>query len=118
EEPVRIPLNVLADGYMGEVLEVAIAAKEEPPHLQIELTPLDDQEREVAIAGRVVGAAHATIKTYALIPHWSEEYLENREPLLATLSDGDGAFRLRDLPRGRYRLAARASGCAPAWIDV
>ena len=118
---VDLLLHVFAEGYVGDVVETSLAADEEPPHLQLELTPVDGTKRDAAIAGRVVGlsaATPATLSVYCLLPNWDQTYLESRGALLSKTCDADGTFRFCDLPDGRYRIAARADGFAPAWAEV
>ena len=116
---VAVKIRVVAPGYVGEERDVDLSPDEEPPHLRIALTPAVGSDREPSITGKVTGAATAaTLFVYALIPNWSEEYLENRQPLLTARCDADGFFELFDLPKGRYRLRAEATGCAPAWSEV
>jgi RNA polymerase sigma-70 factor (ECF subfamily) len=114
----EVVLRVIADGYVADELAVTLATKKEPPHLHVELTPRDEREGDVALSGRVTGAPRAALSVYTLVPGWSEDYLERNEPLLSTRCGDDGSFQLRDLPLGRYRLAARAEGFAPAWLDA
>jgi RNA polymerase sigma factor (sigma-70 family) len=113
-----VRLHVLADGYVGQTLETTLTTDDEPPQLRVELEPAAGTSREPSIAGHVGGATHATLSAYALIPNWSDDYLENRAPLLAVPCKDDGAFELYDLPKGRYRLRANAAGRAPAWTEV
>jgi RNA polymerase sigma-70 factor (ECF subfamily) len=119
ERRAAVEIRILAEGYVGETRRVELSADEEPPHWQVALTPAIGSEREPSITGRVTGGGrNATLSVYGLIPNWSEEYLENRDALLKVECAADGSFELFDLPKGRYRLRADASGRAPAWSDV
>ena len=115
---VDVQLHVMAAGHVGEIVDVTLSNDEEPPHLHVALEPADGAAREPAIEGRVRGAKRVELRAYCLLPNWSETYLEAGEPLLAVHCDDDGHFELFDLPAARYRLHARASGVASAWVDV
>jgi RNA polymerase sigma factor (sigma-70 family) len=119
EQRRAVRIHVVADGYVGATVDVTLAADEEPPQLPVALTPAVGSDREPSITGRVTGAAtSATLSVYALVPHWSENYLESQPALSRATCAADGSFELFDLPKGRYRLRAEAAGCAPAWSDV
>src|SRR5262245_57618635 len=69
-----------------------------------------------AVAGRVISAAGLPLgdATVEAAPAGDGAEDEVRDPLATARVGADGAFRIPDLPPGRYLLRARAAGHATA----
>ncbi|MBL8843963.1 MAG: sigma-70 family RNA polymerase sigma factor [Planctomycetes bacterium] len=103
-------------GYRTRELPFTISREIEPPRFEVAVVPATSgDDAPIALSGRIAGAKAATLELRAatvaagrsdLVPEWSP-------PLLRAMSDEAGAFELRGAPAGRYRLDARATGCAP-----
>lgn len=108
--------TLMVTGYRPRELPFTIAREIEPPRIEVALVPaLAGDDAPIALSGRIAGAKAAKLELRAasvaagrsdLVPEWSP-------PLLRATSDESGAFELRGAPAGRYRLDARATGCAP-----
>ncbi len=105
--PVRARLVVIADGYISRAEELPLAPGEITRH-EVEL------QSELTLSGTVRGADGSvpTDAAVTAVPHATDDVPP--PPAQADVDPDTGAFSLRGLRHGPYRVSARATGYGKA----